>query len=266
MKVNLHIFLWSAGAPSCRQTFNMPEKRVNPKWFRELYAEGIRIAGSANALATQLGLAHPTVSDWLKKDAEPKMDAFVALLEYVGGSIERAFPTWELPRTGEAPTLPLVGSVAAGAFDWNGAGDIEDIECWPDQWKRSKYWDLTLPPKKAKGSQAVLVRVYGDSMEPAYSPDELLVCREPKNIDDLPDRTPCIFRIRGEGQTFKLLRLTHDGSYFAEPINPAHRCILLSKEKDVEVPLVVVGKFDPGTAQKRSTRLTGIAGLTRGMK
>jgi hypothetical protein len=237
---------------------------MESEWFVDLLQSYLKPKGRGGAreLAKVLGVDQSQITRWLS-GVDPQLSSAVTIIKLLGGDITRALPDWEPSETVERPMMPVYGTVAAGAVDWNEDGrKRKEVTAWPDLWKNSRYWPLTNPVQTVKGIQPViLLEITGNSMEPEYRSGEIIACRTPKNVDDLPEGTPCIIR-DADGQTFKLLRRSIDGSVIGDPINKSHRVIVFKKTREVSVPLVVVGKLDPGAGGKAS--INNIPGVRKG--
>lgn len=231
----------------------MPERRDVPAWFLDLLIKGRKLAGTRVRLAQILGVTGPTVIAW-ESGSMPGITHVEKLINYLGGDIMRALPEWQPETTPEIPTMRVAGRVAAGAVTWTEGRTVKRVSAWPALWKNSRYWPLTNPVQTPHGiEQVVLLEVYGNSMEPEYSSGEIIACRVPKDVNDLPEGTPVIIRDE-DGETFKLLRRAIDGTVIGEPINRRdHHMIVFKHSRDLRVPFVVVGKLDPGVSGKKES-------------
>jgi SOS-response transcriptional repressor LexA len=215
----------------------MAEKRENPTWLKGLVAEGARRAGSINALAVQMGFSRPSVADWAKGASEPSTSSLVALLEYLGGDINRAMPDWKHDSTEVQPIINA-GHVTGGVLS---SSDITaERVSFSDLWRDSPMWAYA-----DQAQPVIVVSVRGNSMAPTY-PDGCKIALGKYNNRKLPQGSPCVFST-GHGEsaerTFKLYRSATDGKIIGWPLNPEHAPIIFRGTPQIE--FVVLGLCNP---------------------
>lgn len=239
--ISMLIFSWNVGKA--------------PKYLSELLRRALELAGTQDALAELLGVTQPNVSGYLSGRQMPSLSVFERLLQATGGDLMRALPDWS-PDDYEGERLkdfPILGTVTAGTLQWSPTRRLGRVKAPIDYWQKSKYWNKNTSDVRSKvgsetiDSEVVLLQIVGNSMEPQYPDGSLIACRAVVDPMQLSDNTPCIFRERGSGETFKLLRWTKGKKHcIGMPINPEHPPVIFNEDSDVQITMVVVGTVDQG--------------------
>lgn len=197
--------------------------------------------GGGRELAEAAGLSPSVLSRFANGDvADVTLTTGVKLLNALRGNFAMALPGYEFV-VGEDPTptsVEVLGQVAAGSVTLEGTKRYT-VDVDGHAWRTSRYWPLT-------HGQVVFLEVSGDSMTPMYRDGDLLACRAPVDPRNLPDRTPCVFTIRGEGSTFKLLMRARGGYLVAQPLNAAYKAIVFTAEDKPRIDWVVLGQINLG--------------------
>lgn len=213
--------------------------RFRPAWFADAMVSALAQAGSVTALADKARIPRSSIDSWADGSL-PNAEYVERILAFVGGDIRRALPGYEF-RVGEdagAMSVEVLGQVAAGSVTMEGTKRYA-VDVSGHAWRASRFWPLT-------HGQVVFLEVSGDSMTPMYRDGDLLACRAPVDPRNLPDRTPCVFTIRGEGSTFKLLMRARGGYLVAQPLNSAYKAIVFTAEDKPRIDWVVLGQINLG--------------------
>jgi hypothetical protein len=199
--------------------------------------------------AEALGVGLTTLFNYME-NPEKKLNMATAekVLRAMGGGL-----VWDDARPLVPPPVSSIlvfkshGHVSAGMVTV-GEELEEDCELSHSEWRRSPFWNVTVPVPFAPENQdgVVYLTVRGDSMSPDFPDGCRIACRAPIPSLDLPDQTPAILETdRGE-TTFKLLQIERGKdnritSILAIPINIEQK-VQVFKPKEVRVLYVVLGR------------------------
>jgi len=183
-------------------------------------------------VADFLGIKHQTISAWEKGKAKPNNKTIPRLAEIYGCSVEEimtgAPPKARIEyvhtdRSKQFMRIPVLGRIPAG-IPFEAITDIEDYEDIPlaDTVPGSTYFGL---------------RIKGDSMEPEYRNNDIIILRQQNTCENGED---CAVMINGDDATFKRIKISDKGITLM-PLNPKYDPIFYSRKEAIDLPVRIIG-------------------------
>ena len=170
--------------------------------------------------------------------------------------------------------IPIVGTVCAGAGDEDG-----DLVVWED-WVFNPEWsdlDQGEPVEQydycdigphmyemalhAPNNRVLAARVTGDSMQPYYQEDDLVLVERTKDTDLLKDRDHVVVDLNSRGRF--VLRMWRAGDPpFLQPFNPSHKPIIPTPEAELFGIVVLMQRVHlPPEMRRKKGKRKGSTGV-----
>lgn len=183
-------------------------------------------------VADILGIKHQTISAWEKGKAKPNNKIIAKLADIYHCSVEEIMtgtppkPKIEYVHTDRSKQfmrIPVLGRIPAG-IPFEAIADIEDYEDIPlaDTVPGSNYFGL---------------RIKGDSMEPEYRNNDIIILRQQNTCENGED---CAVMINGDDATFKRVKMSDKGITLL-PLNSKYDPIFFTREEAVTLPVRIIG-------------------------
>ena len=187
-----------------------------------------------SALEKLLNVHQTAVSQWEKGYTSPDISQAKEMAKIFNVSIACIFD--EEPIVGAITTasrpkgvrITVYGNVAAGV-------PIEAITDYdtdnPDDWEE-------IPEEMAASGDYIALRIKGDSMEPKFSPGDVVIVRLQEDADS---GDIVIAMVNGDEATCKKLQKSADGIMLVA-LNPAYAPMYFSRKQCIDIPVRILGR------------------------
>ncbi len=182
---------------------------------------------SQKELADLLHVNQTAVSQWERGVTYPNMPTLLALSDIFGVSSDCLLRGNHSPQdtpTHKGVRIPVLGTVAAG-LPIEAIEDIVDFEEIPESWTRG-------------GKEYFGLKVKGDSMYPKYLEGDTVIVLKQNTCESRQD---CVVYVNGYDATLKTVLLNENGSLTLQPQNPTYPPTTYSKDKVVQLPVLICG-------------------------
>lgn len=173
-------------------------------------------------VADALQIGRSTYTHYEKGTREPDIETLQKLSSYFEVPIEVLIADPLMPKK-KGIKIPVLGQVEAGI-------PIEAIENIIDEEEINE--------ELARTGEFFGLKVHGHSMEPKFSPGDIVIVRKQPDIEN---GQIAIVLVNGDAATIKQVKKQKDGIRLI-PLNPAFETTFFSNEEIDELPVTIIGK------------------------
>ena len=193
----------------------------------EIFEKLLKVNGiTAYRVAKDTGISTATLSDWKKGRSTPKQDKLQKIANYFGVSVEYLMVGEDVTKDKieQMTQIPVLGVVKAGIP----MTAVENILGYEE-----------IPYQMAQTGEFFALQVRGDSMEPKFSPGDVVIVRKQ---DDVECGDIAIFLINGNDATIKKIKKYEEDGIALVPLNPAYPVKRYSNMEIESLPVTILGK------------------------
>lgn len=174
-------------------------------------------------LAELLGVDRTTYVKYETGKSEPGHETLVRLANFFNVSTDYLLGNDTGSASPSGNWIPVLGYVVAGI-------PIEATEEILD------YEEIT--PEMAAQGEHFGLKVKGDSMEPKFSPGDVVIVRKQEDVDN---GDIAVVLVNGDEATIKKIKKRPDGVMLI-PLNPNYEVMFYNNEEIKTLPVTIVGK------------------------
>lgn len=174
---------------------------------------------SQQELAELCSVHQTAVSQWEKGRTSPDRSTLLLLSEIFGVSTDYLMGK----QTGEKHLIPVLGYVRAG-IPMEAVEEILDYE--------------EISAEMAAGGEYFALRVRGDSMEPRFCENDVVIVRRQNDVNS---GEIGVVLVNGQDATIKKV-IKKDASLLLVPSNPSYEPLIFGKRDISALPVTILGK------------------------